>query len=179
MGDIIIRKTTALVFAGLLLAVMLGAYTVFSAPGPGNQGIITQGNNSGQSAPSAQPQAKAGCGCGGGGQTAPDPSQAVLVNTSDGSSGGDVQDIYIKALSDGKYDKQELDVKKGIPVRLHFTADPNAGCGRQIVIYGMGISATSDNGEEDVVEFVPQQEGTYQISCGMRMWGPAELVVTS
>ena len=48
-----------------------------------------------------------------------------------------------------------------------------------MVIYGMGISATSNNGEEDVVEFVPQQEGTYQISCGMRMWGPAQLVVTS
>ena len=85
-------------------------------------------------------------------------------------------DVYIKALSDGKYDNQVLTVKKGVPVRLHFTADPNAGCGKEMVIYGMGISATSNNGEEDVVEFVPQQEGTYQISCGMRMWGPAQLV---
>ncbi len=135
LGDIIIRKTTALVFAGLLLAVVLGAYTAFSTPG--NQGtVITQGN-------------------------------------------GQAQDIYIKALSDGTYDKEEVTVKKGLPVRLHFTADPNAGCGRQMVIYGMNISvsAISQNGEEDIVQFTPQQAGTFEYSCGMRMWGPGKFIV--
>lgn len=171
MGDIIIRKTTALVFVGLVLAVLLGAYTVFSTSESGNQGVITQGNVPVQPSSAPIQQIKAGCGCGGGATL--NSSSATLVNTSN------AQDIYIKALSNGKYDKQELDVKKGMPVRLHFTADPDAGCGKEMVIYGMGISATSNNGEEDVVEFVPQQEGTYQISCGMRMWGPAELVVTS
>ena len=137
MGDIIIRKTTALVFAGLVLAVMLGAYTVFSTSGSGNKGtVIAQGNGN-----------------------------------------VPVQDVYIKALSDGTYDKSELTVKKGVPVRLHFTADPNAGCGRQLVIYGMNVSAISRSGEEDVVDFTPQQAGTFEYSCGMRMWGPGKLIV--
>jgi plastocyanin domain-containing protein len=137
LGDIIIKKTTALVFAGLVLAVMLGAYTVFSTSGSGNTGtVIAQGNGN-----------------------------------------VPVQDIYIKALSDGTYDKSELTVKKGVPVRLHFTADPNAGCGRQLVIYGMNVSAISRSGEEDVVDFTPQQAGTFEYSCGMRMWGPGKLIV--
>jgi plastocyanin domain-containing protein len=98
------------------------------------------------------------------------------VNSS--NTAGAVQDIYIKALSDGTYDKQELDVRKGETVRLHFTADPSAGCGRSMVVYGLNIRASSLNGEESVVEFIPQQAGSYEISCGMRMWGPAKLVVS-
>jgi plastocyanin domain-containing protein len=47
-----------------------------------------------------------------------------------------------------------------------------------MVIYGMNIRAASQNGEESVVDFVPQQEGSYEISCGMKMWGPAKLVVS-
>ena len=139
MGDFTIRKTTALVFAGLILAVMLGAYTVFSTPEPGNRGtVITQGN---------------------------------------GSAGGAAQDIYIRSLSDGTYDKQEVTVQKGVPVRLHFTADPNAGCGRQMVINGLNIKALSQNGEEDIVEFIPQQSGTFEYNCPMGMWKPGKLIV--
>jgi hypothetical protein len=88
-----------------------------------------------------------------------------------------IQDIYIRALSNGNYDKSEITVKKGIPVRLHFTADPNAGCGRQIVLYGLNVKATSKNGQEQVVEFTPLESGTYDYSCGMRMWGPGKLIV--
>ncbi|HSB46471.1 MAG TPA: cupredoxin domain-containing protein [Candidatus Bilamarchaeum sp.] len=104
------------------------------------------------------------------------PSQGTTV-VSGSPSGGAAQDIYIKALSNGAYDKNEVTVKKGIPVRLHFTADPSAGCGRQFVIYGMNVKAISQSGEEDVVEFTPQQAGTFQYSCGMRMWGPGKLIV--
>ncbi len=138
--DIKIHKTTAYLLVGLVIVALFGAYIVFSAPGPGNQGSVV-GNSSVQ--------------------------------------GGPAQDIYIKALRDGSYDTKEVTVKKGLPVRLHFTADPGAGCGRQIVIYGMNIKASSLNGEEDVVEFTPQQAGTFEYSCGMRMWRPGKLVVTS
>jgi heme/copper-type cytochrome/quinol oxidase subunit 2 len=89
----------------------------------------------------------------------------------------DAQDIYIRALSNGKYDKQEITVEKGIPVRLHFTADPDAGCGRQMVIYGMDVRVVSIGGAEDVVEFTPQKAGSYEYNCGMRMWQPGTLKV--
>jgi plastocyanin domain-containing protein len=142
MGDITIRKTTALIIAGFVIAVLFGAYTVFSTPEPGNRGTaISQGNS-----------------------TVPEPGQGV-------------QDIYIRALSNGTYDKQEVTVKKGVPVRLHFTADPNAGCGRQMVIYGLNVKAISMNGEENVVDFTPDTAGTYEYNCGMRMWRPGKFIV--
>lgn len=90
-----------------------------------------------------------------------------------------VQDIYIKALASFEYDVTEITVKKGIPVRLHFTADPSVGCGRQMVIYGLDVSTTSRQGEESIVEFTPEKEGVYEYSCGMRMMPPGKLIVTS
>ena len=184
--DIKIHKGLIILAFGLLIALAAAVYVTIPNGGGNTQQVqyavpatqVVQSDPAQPAPPLAQPQVKAGgCGCGGGGQaSAPDPSKAVLVNASNSSA---VQDIYIKALSDGTYDKSELTVKKGVPVRLHFTADPNAGCGRQMVIYSLNIRATSTNGEESIVEFIPQQEGTYDISCGMRMWGPAKLVVTS
>src|SRR3989338_3299004 len=85
-------------------------------------------------------------------------------------------DIYIKALNSFSYDPQQVTVKKGQPVKIHFTAEPNVCCGRQLVVYGMGqnISVVSKNGEEQVVEFTPQKEGTFEYSCGMRMMKPGK-----
>ncbi|HLD59586.1 MAG TPA: cupredoxin domain-containing protein [Candidatus Bilamarchaeaceae archaeon] len=91
----------------------------------------------------------------------------------------EIQDIYIRALASFEYDVTEITVKKGIPVRLHFTADPKVGCGMQIVIYGLDVSTISRQGKESVVEFVPEKEGVYEYSCGMRMMPPGKLIVTS
>jgi plastocyanin domain-containing protein len=100
---------------------------------------------------------------------------SIVTNPAVGS--GNAQDVYLKATSSG-YDKRELTVKKGIPVRLHFTA-VNAGCGSLLVIYGLDVKALSKNGQEAVVEFTPTQEGTYQYSCGMRMFPPGNFIVTA
>jgi len=86
-------------------------------------------------------------------------------------------DIYIKALNSFSYDPQQVTVKKGQPVKIHFTAEPNVGCGRQLVIYGLNLNAVSKNGEEQVIEFTPQKEGTFEYNCGMRMMQPGKLVV--
>jgi plastocyanin len=88
-------------------------------------------------------------------------------------------DIYIKALNTYSYNPEQVTVKKGQQVKLHFTAESNVGCGRQLVVYGMGqnISAVSKNGAEQVIEFTPQKEGTFEYNCGMRMMQPGKLVV--
>ena len=88
-------------------------------------------------------------------------------------------EVYIKALNSFSYNPQQVTVKKGVPVKIHFTAEQNVGCGRQLVVYGMGqnISAVSKNGAEQVVEFTPQKEGTFEYNCGMRMMKPGKLVV--
>ncbi|MEW6036616.1 MAG: cupredoxin domain-containing protein [Candidatus Micrarchaeota archaeon] len=88
-----------------------------------------------------------------------------------------VQDVYLKATAQG-YDKSEITVRRGIPVRLHFTAI-NAGCGAQLVIYGTDVRVISRNGQEAVVEFTPDKEGTYEYNCGMRMFPPGRFVVTA
>ncbi|MFH2105846.1 MAG: cupredoxin domain-containing protein [Candidatus Micrarchaeota archaeon] len=110
-------------------------------------------------------------------QVLPTATNLQQVQPSADSQEVGIQDIYIRALSNGYYDKIEITVKKGIPVRLHFTADSNAGCGRQIVLYGLNVQATSMNGQEQVVDFTPKESGTYDYSCGMRMWGPGKLIV--
>ncbi|MFH0885376.1 MAG: cupredoxin domain-containing protein [Candidatus Micrarchaeota archaeon] len=189
-----VHKTTLLVMFGLLVAVVAGVYVIKSQPEPssfqntcaGQEGLCTavQQPQAPQTIEPA-PALRVGCGCGGGGLTcgagaqaaAPDPSKAVLLNSTNALATGDVQDIYIKAKNDGTYDKAELTVNAGSPVRLHFTADPDAGCGRQMVIYGLNIKAKSLNGEENVVDFIPKQAGTYGYNCGMRMWRAGKLVV--
>jgi heme/copper-type cytochrome/quinol oxidase subunit 2 len=88
-----------------------------------------------------------------------------------------VQDVYLKATAGG-YDKSEITVKNGIPVRFHFTAQ-NAGCGSQLIIYGMNVKVISQNGQENVVEFTPNKEGTFEYNCGMKMFPPGKFVVTA
>lgn len=96
------------------------------------------------------------------------------------TSAGGMQDVYVRALGGAnlyKYDKSEIVVQKGVPVRLHFAADKDAGCGKSFVVYGLNIRLTSRNGEEAVAEFTPQDAGTYRYSCSMGMFGPGRLIV--
>jgi heme/copper-type cytochrome/quinol oxidase subunit 2 len=165
-----IQRTTALLLAGLALALLFGAYTVFST-------ATAQPGKPGAALAPVQAAGGGGCGCGGfidSGTAGASPSASGNAT----AAGANAQDIYIRALKTGVYDKQEITVKKGIPVRLHFTADPDAGCGRQVVLYGLDVRAVSKNGEENVVEFTPQDAGTYEYNCGMRMWRPGKLIVT-
>ena len=86
-----------------------------------------------------------------------------------GSAGG-VQEVYVKALGSGGYDKTQISVKKGIPVNFHFSADANTGCGRALIIDDFNVKLTSMNGEDQVAHFTPQQEGTFAYHCGMNMY---------
>jgi Cupredoxin-like domain len=161
LEEITIQKTTALGLAGLMLAIMIGGYVVLRAP---------------QAPQSSMPEGTAGTiGIANPQGTADLQGNATQVSQDTGAQA--VQDIYIRALSSGSYDTQQVTVKAGVPVRLHFTADPNAGCGRQMLIYGLDVRVVSKSGEEDIAEFTPQQPGTYEYNCGMRMWRPGTLVV--
>ncbi|MBI5046259.1 cupredoxin domain-containing protein [Candidatus Micrarchaeota archaeon] len=89
------------------------------------------------------------------------------------------QEVYLSVSGSG-YDKSQIIVKKGIPVRLHFTASPSSGCGQYMRIYGITptVQATS-RGQESVVEFTPQQAGTFEYNCGMRMFRGGKFIVTA
>ncbi len=149
-NDIEISKTTALLMAGLFLAIVVGGYVVFGAgSSPAASGAAGGFAGSGGAQPGAVGQPDAGNG---------QPSAAG------------VQDVYIKALGTGSYDNSQVTVKKGIPVRLHFSAQANAGCGRAFYLDGFNVKLISYSGEEQVATFTPQQEGTFAYHCGMNMF---------
>jgi len=85
------------------------------------------------------------------------------------ASSGQVQDVYIRALGGVSYDKPYVAVKANEPVRLHFSADSNAGCGKVLIMRDFGVSLVSSNGEEQVAEFTPSP-GRYTYSCSMGMF---------
>ena len=148
--EIKIGKNTGILLLGLFLAIVLGGYVVLGATASTAQ--LSGGNTiSSSGSPSAN-----------------QPNEAPSVN-------GGVQEVYLKATGSG-YDKSHITVKKGTLVRLHFTA-VNAGCGSYMQIRGLNVHAQSRNGQEDIVEFTPQQEGTYQYTCGMGMFPPGRFIV--
>ncbi len=152
-NEIEISKTTALLMAGLFLAIVVGGYVVFGA------GANPAAAGSGGVQPAGQPAA---------GSAAQSGSQPA----------GSVQDVYIKALGTGSYDNPQVTVEKGVPVRLHFSAQADAGCGRAFYLDGFNVKLISYSGEEQVAEFTPQQEGTFAYHCGMNMFR-GRMVVTS
>ncbi|OIO24752.1 hypothetical protein AUJ14_05590 [Candidatus Micrarchaeota archaeon CG1_02_55_22] len=80
-----------------------------------------------------------------------------------------VQEVYVKALNTGRYDNEELRVTAGQPVRLHFSAEDYAGCGKVLIMRDFGVTLISRNGEDQVAEFTPSP-GRYEYACSMRMF---------
>ncbi len=153
-NEIEISKTTALLMAGLFVVIVVGGYVVFGA--------------------GANPAAAGG----GGIQPAGQPAAGAQPPDAGGQPAAAIQDVYIKALGTGSYDNPQVSVKKGTPVRLHFSAQANAGCGRAFYLDGFNVKLISYSGEEQVAEFTPQQEGTFAYHCGMNMFR-GRMVVTS
>ena len=80
-----------------------------------------------------------------------------------------VQEIRLSATPNG-YNIDAFTVKKGIPVRILFSADQYAGCGRQLLIPDFGINKVANVGQETPVEFTPDKEGTFPYRCSMNMF---------
>lgn len=154
-NEIRVQKTTLLLLVGLLVAISIGAYVVWGAAVAQKDGSAVQASQQGLQAQETQ-QTRQG--------------QAAQGGTPQEWNGQEVQDVYVRALGTGTYDKEEITVKKGIPVRFHFTAESSAGCGKALVIPAFDVSLVSRNGEEVVTEFTPAEAGTYEYSCTMRMF---------
>ncbi|MBI5228411.1 cupredoxin domain-containing protein [Candidatus Micrarchaeota archaeon] len=147
MSEITISKTTLLVFGLLVVAGIVGGFVFLGAKSNDS------GTFSGPAAPSG-----------------PSPSQPSVAGQNN------IQEVYLQATPSG-YDKPELTVKKGIPVRLHFSAK-DAGCGSYLVLDGFNVKLLSRNGEEQIAEFTPAKEGTYAFHCSMNMFR-GKMVVSS
>jgi heme/copper-type cytochrome/quinol oxidase subunit 2 len=80
------------------------------------------------------------------------------------------QAVSVRALSTGYYDKQEVTVKAGVPVKFEFSADPGAGCGRALYIPDFDVQLRSLSGETVSATFTPTVPGDYPYRCGMNMF---------
>ncbi len=68
------------------------------------------------------------------------------------------------------YNPASFTVKKGIPVKILFSADPYAGCGRQFIMREFGVNALAVDGKPLEITFTPTQEGTFNYRCSMNMF---------
>lgn len=90
---------------------------------------------------------------------------------------GQYQEISIKATGAGTYDKPYLTVKKGIPVKLNFTATKDSGCGKMLLLRDFRVQLLSTNEQTVTAYFTPQQTGKFEYSCSMRMFrGTLEVI---
>ncbi len=85
-------------------------------------------------------------------------------------AGAQVQEVAVRALASGGYDKPTVNVKAGLPVKFNFAADPRAGCGRQLIIDNVGVNLVSRSGETVSATFTPKTPGQYRFHCGMNMF---------
>lgn len=86
------------------------------------------------------------------------------------------QDLFLKATQYGTYSPSKLKVKKGIPVRIHFSADLGAGCGHTILFPEYNIQKNAGKGET-LIEFTPTRKGIFPFHCAMKMFnGTIEVI---
>lgn len=98
------------------------------------------------------------------------PTATASIIPTPTSGNANVQVISIRALANGQYDHEQITVNAGMPVRVDFSAEPNAGCGRQLVMSDFRVNLVSRNGETVSATFTPTIPGTYTYRCGMAMW---------
>lgn len=87
------------------------------------------------------------------------------------------QDVFLKATEYGTYVPNYLIVKKGIPVRIHFSADDGAACGREVIFPEYKVRKLAPSGGETLIEFTPLNVGKFPFHCSMKMFnGTIEVV---
>ena len=81
------------------------------------------------------------------------------------------------AVSQSRYTPNVTTVKKGVPLRLTFTADESAGCAREVVFPTLNISRILPVGQTVTLDILPEQAGDLPFQCSIDM-SRGKLVVT-
>jgi plastocyanin domain-containing protein len=80
---------------------------------------------------------------------------------------GGVQEVTITVR--GGYEPAHVRVKKGEPLRLVFDRQETSGCSEEIVLPAFGIKRFLPAHQRTVIEFTPEQAGSFEFTCGMSM----------
>ncbi|MFH1247436.1 MAG: cupredoxin domain-containing protein [Candidatus Micrarchaeota archaeon] len=87
-----------------------------------------------------------------------------------------VQVVNLRANPAG-YNLRSFTVKKGVPVKIIFSADNNAGCGRQLIMPDFNVNLIANGAEQVTAEFTPNQVGSFPYRCSMNMYKGVMTVV--
>ncbi|MFA5930086.1 MAG: cupredoxin domain-containing protein [Candidatus Micrarchaeia archaeon] len=81
---------------------------------------------------------------------------------------GGVQQVTL-SVQGANYYPNPIRVKKGIPVKLVADINSMPGCSKSIVMPDFGVRKVL-SANDNVIEFTPQQSGTFSFSCSMGMY---------
>ena len=83
------------------------------------------------------------------------------------TSTGGTQQVEIEVK--GGYDPGVVRLKRGQPARLVFNRKETSPCSEEIVIPAFGVKKFLAPFSRTVVEILPNEAGTFDITCGMSM----------
>jgi plastocyanin domain-containing protein len=83
------------------------------------------------------------------------------------ASTGGIQEVEIEVK--GGYDPGVVRLKRGQPARLVFNRQETSTCSEQIVIPAFGVKQFLAPFQKTVVEIMPKEAGTFDMTCGMSM----------
>jgi plastocyanin domain-containing protein len=91
------------------------------------------------------------------------PQQVAAAVSS--SAGIQQVDITVK----GGYSPNVIEVEHGQPVQLNFYRDEDNSCSEELLLPDFNIRRELAPYKTTAIEFVPQQAGTFEFTCGMHM----------
>lgn len=80
---------------------------------------------------------------------------------------GGLQEVTVTVR--GGYEPAEVRVRAGAPVRLIFDRQETSGCSEEVVLPDYGIRRFLPAHDTTVIEFTPEEAGSYDFMCGMSM----------
>lgn len=96
-----------------------------------------------------------------------------LATAVSSSAGIQQVDITVK----GGYSPNVIEVKRGQPVQLNFYRDEESSCSEELLLPDFHIRRELPAFQTTAVEFLPQQAGRFEFTCGMHMLRGSLVVV--
>ena len=91
------------------------------------------------------------------------------------SSSTGIQKVNITVK--GGYSPDVIEVKKGQAVQLNFYRDEDSSCSEELLMPDFSIRRELPAFQTTAVEFLPQQAGRFEFTCGMHMLRGSLVVV--
>lgn len=92
-------------------------------------------------------------------------AERSAVRAEAGSGGAQRVEVVVQ----GGYEPAHVRVVQGVPVRIAFDRRETSGCSEEVVIPEFGIRKFLPAHQTTTVEFTPEEQGSYEFTCGMGM----------